>query len=148
MGCSVIYSSRTRVTDTSATYRPLDDLLVEADIVSLHLPLVAETTHLIDANALARMKLGAILVNTGRGGLVDHAALVAALTSGRLAGAGLDVFETEPLAAADPLLNLPNVAVTPHVAWLTTGTFDRSFALAAENCRRIASGIPLLHQVA
>jgi phosphoglycerate dehydrogenase-like enzyme len=74
--------------------------------------------------------------------------LVDALASGRIAGAGLDVFETEPLPTGDPLLSLQNVVVTPHIAWLTTGTFDRSFVLAAENCRRIASGAPLLNQVA
>jgi phosphoglycerate dehydrogenase-like enzyme len=147
MGCAVLYTSRTQAADVSTTYRPLDRLLAEADIISLHLPLVAETRHIIDARALAHTKPGAILINTGRGGLVDQPALVAALMSGHLAGAGLDVFETEPPPNQDPLLALPNVIVTPHVAWLTTGTFDRSFALAAENCRRIASGAPLLHQV-
>jgi phosphoglycerate dehydrogenase-like enzyme len=148
MGCTVIYTARTPVADPIAQYRPLADLLAEADIISLHLPLVAETEHIIDAGALDRMKPGAILINTGRGGLLDQPALVTALRSGRLLGAGLDVFETEPLPAGDPLLKLPNVVVTPHIAWLTTGTFDRSFALAAENCRRIASGAPLLHRVA
>jgi phosphoglycerate dehydrogenase-like enzyme len=93
------------------------------------------------------MKPGAILINTGRGALVDQTALEAALASGRPAGAGLDVFESEPLDASDGLLALPNVVVTPHVAWLTTGTFDRSFALAAENCRRLRAGLPLLHRV-
>ncbi|WP_158928584.1 D-isomer specific 2-hydroxyacid dehydrogenase family protein [Acidisphaera sp. S103] len=147
MGCRVIYTARTRVDDPVAAYRTLDQLLVEADVVSLHLPLVPETEHVIDAEALGRMKPGAILINTGRGGLVDPAALVAALSSGRIAGAGLDVFETEPLPAGDPVLLLPNVVVTPHVGWLTTGTFDRSFLLAAENCRRVASGDPLLNRV-
>nr|WP_294523101.1 2-hydroxyacid dehydrogenase [uncultured Rhodopila sp.] len=147
MGCSVMYYARNRVADTIAAYCPLDRLLAEADIVSLHLPLVPETSGILDAGALARMKPGAILVNTARGGLVDQPALIRALESGRLAGAGLDVFEAEPLAAGDALLALPNVVVTPHVGWLTTGTFDRSFALAAENCRRVAAGAPLLHRV-
>jgi phosphoglycerate dehydrogenase-like enzyme len=148
MGCEVVYTARRPVADADASYRPLDRLLAEADVVSLHLPLVAETEHVIGAAALALMKPDAILINTGRGGLVDHAALVAALTTGQIAGAGLDVFETEPLPADHPLLSLPNVVVTPHVAWLTIGTFDRSFALAAENCRRVTTGVELLHRVA
>jgi phosphoglycerate dehydrogenase-like enzyme len=147
MDCTVLYTARNQVAGAVASYRPLERLLAESDIVSLHLPLLAETAHIIDAAALARMKPGAILINTGRGGLVDQSALVAALRSGRLAGAGLDVFAAEPLPDGDPILDVPNVVLTPHIAWLTTGTFDRSFALAAENCRRIASGGELLHRV-
>jgi phosphoglycerate dehydrogenase-like enzyme len=147
MGCSVIYTTRNPIATDVASYKPLDQLLAEADVLSLHLPLVEETRHIIDAKALASMKPGAILINTGRGALVDQTALEAALASGRPAGAGLDVFESEPLDASDGLLALPNVVVTPHVAWLTTGTFDRSFALAAENCRRLRAGLPLLHRV-
>jgi phosphoglycerate dehydrogenase-like enzyme len=147
MGCTVIYTSRTPVDDPIAAYRSLADLLAEADVVSLHLPLTAETERIIDAAALDRMKPGAILINTGRGGLVDQPALVAALTSGTIAGAGLDVFEVEPIPQDDPMARLPNVVLTPHVAWLTTGTFDRSFAVAAENCRRVLSSRPLLHRV-
>jgi phosphoglycerate dehydrogenase-like enzyme len=79
--------------------------------------------------------------------LVDQAALVAALQSGHLAAAGLDVFTAEPLAPADPLLGLPNVVVAPHVAWLSTGTFARSFSIAVENCRRLSCDAALTHRV-
>ena len=147
LGCRVIYTCRTPRSDASGDYRPLNTLLAEADVISLHVPLVAETEHLIDAAALARMKPGAVLVNTARGGLVDQTALTEVLASGKLAGAGLDVFVHEPHDASAPLFQLPNVVLTPHIAWLTTGTFDRSFALAAENCRRLATGEPLLHRV-
>jgi phosphoglycerate dehydrogenase-like enzyme len=147
LGCRVLYSSRSPQPDAVGEYRPLETLLAEADVMSLHLPLTAETERLIDAAALARMKPGAVLINTARGGLVDQPALTEALASGRLAGAGLDVFLHEPHDASEPLFRLPNVVLTPHIAWLTTGTFDRSFALAAENCRRLATGEALLHRV-
>jgi phosphoglycerate dehydrogenase-like enzyme len=146
-GCTVIYHSRSAVSAGIAIYRPFEQMLEEADIVSLHLPLVPDTARIINHAALRRMRRGAILINTGRGGLVDQPALVEALASGHLGGAGLDVFEVEPPAVNDALLRLPNVVLTPHVGWLTTGTFDRSFSLAAENCHRITAGRPLLHQV-
>ena len=147
LGCRVIHTSRTRHSDALGEWRSLQALLAEADVVSLHLPLTPETENLIDAAALMRMKPGAVLINTARGGLVDQVALTAMLASGRLAGAGLDVFVHEPHDASDSLFHLPNVVLTPHIAWLTTGTFDRSFALAAENCRRLAAGEALLHRV-
>lgn len=147
LGCRLIYTSRTPRTDAVGEWRTLDALLSESDVVSLHLPLTAETEALIDARAFARMRHGAILINTARGGLVDQSALTQALTDGNLAGAGLDVFVHEPHDATQPLFHLPNVVLTPHIGWLTTGTFDRSFALAAENCRRIAAGEALLHRV-
>ncbi len=147
LGCRILYTARNPVPDALGEYRALDALLAEADIVSLHIPLTEQTAHTIDAAALAGMKPGVVLINTARGGLVDPAALAAALRSGHLGGAGLDVFANEPLDRADPLLALPNVVATPHIAWLTTGTFDRSFAIAAENCRRIAAGEALLHRV-
>ena len=147
LGCTVIYAARRDVPDAMGPRRPLEALLEAADVVSLHLPLTEETANLIDATALARMKPGAILINTARGGLVDPVALEDALRGGKLAGAGLDVFAQEPVDPGEPLLALPNVVLTPHVAWLTTGTFDRSFSLAAENCRRLATGEELLHRV-
>jgi phosphoglycerate dehydrogenase-like enzyme len=148
LGSRILYTARAPKPDALGEFRPLPALLAEADIVSLHIPQTAETTRLIDAAALARMKPGAILVNTARGGLVDQPALTAALRAGHLAAAGLDVFAAEPADPADPLFALPNVVVTPHVGWLTSGTFDRSFAIAAENCRRLAAGEDLLHRVA
>ena len=147
LGCRLIYTSRSPRADALGEWRTLDVLLSEADVISLHIPLVAETEHLVDARALARMKPDAVLINTARGGLVDQQALTDALANGRLGGAGLDVFVHEPHDSSEMLFRLPNVVLTPHVAWLTTGTFDRSFALAAENCRRIAVGAALLHRV-
>jgi phosphoglycerate dehydrogenase-like enzyme len=148
LGCRVIYTARGPRDDVAGEFRELHGLLAEAEVISLHVPLTTETEGMIDAAAFARMRAGAVLVNTARGGLVDQAALVDALRSGRLAAAGLDVFVDEPPAADDPLLRLPNVVLTPHIGWLTTGTFDRSFALAMENCWRLAAGEELLHRVA
>ncbi len=147
MECNVIYNGRNPVPEASARFVPLDWLLEHSDVVSLHLPLTQETDRLIDAAALRRMKKGSILINTARGALTDQMALTEALRSGHLAGAGLDVFTEEPVALDDALLRLPNVVITPHIAWLTTATFDRSFELAAENCRRLTAGAELLHRV-
>lgn len=127
---------------------PLDTLLAEADIVSLHVPLTEETRALLDAPRVAAMKRGAIVINTARGPLIDEAALADALASGHLAAAALDVFTEEPPHPDNPLLALPNVIATPHIAWLTDGTWRRSMAVIEENCRRLASGAPLLHRVA
>jgi D-3-phosphoglycerate dehydrogenase len=96
---------------------PLDDLLAAADVLTLHLPLTPATRHLIDAAALARLPQGAIVVNTGRGPVVDEAALADALRNGRLGGAALDVYEHEPLPPDSPLRDLPGVILSPHAAW-------------------------------
>ena len=148
MGARVLYASRSPKHDAAGERVTLDALLAASDIVSLHVPLAADTERLIDAAAIARMKPGAVLVNTARGGLVDEAALVEALRSGRLGAAGLDVFEVEPAAAGNPLFDLDNVVCSPHVAWLTRETLERSLAVAVENCRRIEAGEDLLHRVA
>ncbi len=126
----------------------VDELLRVADVVTLHVPLTPDTAGLLDARRLALLRPGAIVINTARGPLSDEAALVSALRSGQLAAAGLDVFPREPVAPDSPLLALPNVVATPHVAWLTEGTWQRSLAVVAENCRRLAAGEPLLHRVA
>jgi phosphoglycerate dehydrogenase-like enzyme len=148
MGAKVLYTARQQRPDAAAEWRTLPALLAEADIISMHVPDTPETHGIIDAAAIARMKPGAIFVNTARGGLVDEPALVAALESGHLRAAGLDVFAQEPVkAAGNPLLALDNVVLAPHLAWLTIETFDRSLAVAVENCRRLAAGEKLLHQV-
>ena len=100
----------------------LDDLLRVSDIVTLHLPLVPETRALIGARELALLPRGAILVNVSRGGLLDEAALCAALESGRLAGAALDVLESEPPPASSPVLRAPHLVLTPHIAWYSTAS--------------------------
>ena len=147
MGADVIYCSRSQKSDAVGEFCSLSELLHRADIVSLHVPLDQDTRHMIDAGALAAMKAGAVLVNTARGGLVDEAALVDALRSGQLRAAALDTFEQEPTPPDNPLLQLENVVVMPHLAWLTTGTLDRSIAVATENCRRLEAGEALLHVV-
>jgi phosphoglycerate dehydrogenase-like enzyme len=138
MGAKVLYWSRSRKN------AELTELL-QCDVVSLHLPLTKETERLIDPR---RFKRGAILVNTARGGLVQEEQLVECLKSGHLAAAGLDVLTVEPAERGNPLLSLPNVICTPHVAWLTRETLERSVAVARENVRRLAAGEPLLNRVA
>jgi phosphoglycerate dehydrogenase-like enzyme len=118
------------------------DLLVRADVLSLHAPASAATTGLLDERAFAAMREGAILVNCARGALVDHDALLAALASGRLAGAALDVTEPEPLPADHPLLARDDVIVTPHVASFTDRGRLRLFAHAIDNALAVLAGRP------
>ena len=147
MGAEILYSARTEKAGGVGRFVPLPTLLAESDIVSLHLPLTDETNELIDSTALASMKAGAVLINTARGGLVDQSALTEALSNGRLSAAGLDTFDEEPVDIDDPLFALDNVVCTPHIAWLTPETIDRSLSIAIENIRRLANGEALLHRV-
>jgi D-3-phosphoglycerate dehydrogenase len=117
-------------------YDPVEDLhaaLAEADVVTLHCPGAAENRGMVDAGFLGAMKRGAILVNTARGTLVDEAALAAALHSGQVSAAGLDVFAEEPAIAANPLLALPNVIITPHSAAGTAEGMRRMAMSCAES---------------
>jgi len=145
MGARVLHTS-TRC-DGAPDWRPLPVLLAESDVVSLHLPLTAETATLIDGAALDSMKPTALLVNTSRGAIVDEPALIEALRHGRLAAAGLDVFATEPVDTDNPLLQLGNVVVTPHVVWYTRDTMRRYLAEAIDNCRRLRDGHDLVNVV-
>ncbi|BBY23216.1 glyoxylate reductase [Mycobacterium stomatepiae] len=145
MGATVVHTS-TR-DDGRPGWRPLPELLAVSDIVSLHLPLTEQTHHLLDRDAIALMRPSAVLVNTSRGAIVDEDALVGALRDGRLAAAGLDVFEDEPTAPDNPLFGLDNVVLTPHVTWYTADTMRRYLVEAVANCRRLRDGEPLTHLV-
>ena len=147
LGAEVVYTARSERLDQPYRFLPLNTLLAETDIVSLHAPLTEDTRGLIGHDALGRMKPGAILINTARGGLVDEGALAQALASGRLRGAGLDVFAGEPARADNPLLAFPQVVAAPHIAWLTPETLTRSLTVARENCLRLDMGEPLIHRV-
>jgi phosphoglycerate dehydrogenase-like enzyme len=125
----------------------LDALLREADIVTLHVPLTGDTRYIIGAEELAAMKRGAYLVNTSRGPLVDERALVAALESGRLGGAALDVFETEPVPAGHPLSRLSNVVLTPHIAAGTRDALATKMRALFANVERFYRGEPLANRV-
>ncbi|HEV2678335.1 MAG TPA: hydroxyacid dehydrogenase [Aliidongia sp.] len=116
-------------------------LLATSDVVSIHAPSMPETYRLIDAGALAAMKPGAVLINSARGGMVDEAALVAALTSGRLAAAVLDVFEDEPLKAGSNLVGVPNLWLTPHVSGVTVESNARVSTVTLANVRRVLKAL-------
>lgn len=120
----------------------LDDLLSRADVVSLHLTLTPETRHIIGARELAMMKPGAVILNTSRGPLIDEAALIAALAEGRIGGAGLDVFDTEPLPLDHPFRTLPNVVATPHLGYVTRQTYEIFFREAVEGIEAWLDGEP------
>ena len=125
----------------------LDNLIRESDYLSLHLPLNHETHHILDARRLGLMKSTAYLINVARGALVDEVALYRALSEGRLAGAGLDVFSSEPINRDSPLLRLNNVVATPHISGCTNETSRRRAAHVARNVDRIAAGLEPLYRV-
>ena len=120
----------------------LDEVFAGSDVISLHAPAVAETRHMINAASLAAMKHGVYLVNCARGGLVDQEALLEALESGRVAGAGLDVTDPEPLPEGHPLLHHPRVIVTPHVASATVAGRRRLYEHAIDNALNVLAGRP------
>jgi phosphoglycerate dehydrogenase-like enzyme len=120
----------------------VETLLRESDVVSLHLRLSADTQGYLGRDRLALMKPTAFLVNTARGALVDNAALVDALRERRIAGAALDVFHEEPIPAGDPILELPNVVLTPHNGGMTREVIDAGLLRAVENIERFLAGRP------
>ena len=132
-----------RAADAGADYVPRDELLARSDIVSLHIRLSERTKGMFGKAELALMKPGALLINTSRGPLVDEAALIDALQSGHLAGAALDVFDTEPLPSAHALRSLANTVITPHLAYVTTGTYQIMYTHAIEDIEAYIAGAPL-----
>lgn len=146
LGMQVVYArhgERQRVAE--ANYLPMDDLLAASDIITLHVPLRPETRHLIDAQAFARMARRPLLINTARGGLVDEHALDIALRSGRIAGAGFDVASVEPPDDDHVLVRLselPNVIVTPHVAWASNEAIEALLAQLVQNIDAFLAGQP------
>jgi (S)-sulfolactate dehydrogenase len=122
--------------------RDLDGVLADSDVVSLHVPLIDATRHIIDAAAIDRMRPGAILVNAARGGVIDEAAVCAALHDGRLGGAAIDVFEDEPVTDGSAFIGVPNLILTPHVAGLTGEAMMRVSILIADRVRAALEGRP------
>ena len=129
------------------TPAPLDDVLASADVVSLHCPLTPSTRHLINAAPLAKTEPSAILINTGRGPLVDEQAVADALNGGRLAAFGADVLSQEPPRGDNPLLSARNCFLTPHIAWATLEARTRLMSTATENVRQFIAGEPVANRV-
>ena len=142
-GTKVIACSRSRLeNDLSVEYLDLDTLLAQSDFVSLHCPLFAENSKMVNADFIAKMKDGAFLINTARGGLVDEQALADALEAGKLAGAAVDVISEEPMKTYNPLLTAPNCIITPHIAWAPRESRQRLLDCCVENVRCFLEGHP------
>lgn len=144
-GMHVLAYSRTQRPEAMALadYVPLNELLARSDVVSLHCPLTAENTGLINRETISQMKPGAILLNTARGALVDEQALAEALNDGRLYMAGVDVISAEPMVEDNPLLHAKNCLITPHIAWVSDQSRRRLIEAAAQNLRAFCAGNPL-----
>lgn len=143
-GMRVLFADHAPPKAAGVEFTPADAVLAQSDVVSLHLPLTPQTRNLIGARELARMKPDALLVNTARGGLVDENALVGALRQGKIAGAGFDVLSTEPPRNGNPLLelDLPNLIVTPHVAWSSRQAMQTLADQLIDNVEAFVSGAP------
>ncbi len=146
MGMAVLANQR--VPRDAPSYRPfrfasVETIFEEADVISLHCPQTDQTTGMINAESLSRIKRGAILINTGRGGLVDEAAVANALRSGQLGAYGADVVAKEPMDPENPLLGVPGAVITPHIAWAADETLQRLLDMTVENLRAFLAGNPI-----
>ena len=135
----VIAASASLWRETGVTAVPFDQLLQQADVVSLHIPLTPQTRNLLGAAQLATMKPGAVLINSARGGVIDETALAEALRGKRLGGAALDVFDAEPLKAGSPLAGCPNLVLTPHIAGVTAESNVRVSDMIADRVAQFLS---------
>ena len=143
-GMNILAYSRSRRPECRelATYVELDTLLERSHVVSLHCPLFPETERLINPETIAKMRPGAMLINTSRGGLIDEQAVADALCSGKLRGAAVDVVSREPMASDNPLLSAPNCIITPHIAWAPTESRIRLMNTLVENIEAFLAGKP------
>ena len=143
-GMRVLVYSRSRKPEFHglAEYVDLDTLYAESDFISMHCPLFQENTHMIDSVAISKMKNGAILINTARGGLLDEHAVAEALASGKLRAAAVDVVSEEPMKQYNPLLHAPNCIITPHIAWAPKESRQRLLDCVVENIRSFLNGSP------
>lgn len=141
-GMRVVFAEHKHAPDVREGYVSFEDAVQTADVLSLHCPLNAQTENMIGENELRQMKPGAVLINCGRGGLVDENALIAALKYGQIGGAGVDVLTEEPPRGGNPLLNarLPNLIVTPHTAWASREALDRLFDILLANIHAFVKG--------
>ncbi len=147
-GCRILYAKRKPLSPDEekvlgVTHASFEEILTHSDVISLHCPLTPETANLIDHAAFARMKRTAVLVNVARGGVVVESDLFEALQNRTIQAAAMDVFSIEPLPADSPLLSLDNLVVTPHLAAVTTDTFEPTVRRMFENIRRVSVGEPL-----
>ena len=144
-GMNVLAYNRSRCPEGEAIgkYVDLDTLLVESDVVSLHCPLTPETQNIINADSIAKMKDGAILLNTARGPLLDEKAVADALRCGKLRGAAVDVVTQEPMASDNPLLGVPNCIITPHMAWAPVESRQRIMDCTVSSIRAFLDGSPI-----
>ena len=141
-GMRVVAKTSKRAEELPSYITPvtLDELLTESDVITLHCPLTPDTQHIINADTIARMKQGAILINTGRGPLIDEVAVAEALNSGKLRAAGFDVLAVEPAAQDNPLLTARNAFITPHIAWATAEARVRLMNIMLQNIEAFLAG--------
>ncbi len=141
----ILANSRSRSATTSFPFEwaSIDEILEQADVISLHCPLTPETQGLISKDSIEKMKSSAFLINTARGPLIDEAALAAALNSGRIAGAACDVVSAEPILPSNPLIGAKNLTLTPHIAWAATEARKRLMTITAQNISAFLAGKPI-----